>query len=126
TSFPASLPTQPGMPPPPPPPPAECEVGQAQTHDFWYKNNNAQDLPVGVNHKTCQCTSVELWIAPREWTDVPPAADRDRRAKELEAVAARTELKEKEDGVTVPAGAVGLVRLGWKGDRVGQECLAGS
>ena len=98
-------------------------TSEAQTHDFWFKNENAQDLPVGVNNKTCQCTSVQLWIAPKDWTEAPAAEDRDRRAKELESVAARTELKDAEQGVTVPAGAVGLVRLGWKGDRAGQHSI---
>jgi hypothetical protein len=120
TTFPALPPQEAGQ---PPPPPAECEVGQSQTHDFWFKNENAQDLPVGVNHKTCQCTSVQIWIAPKDWTEVPPAAERDRRATELEAVATRTELKDIEEGVIVPAGAVGLFRLGWSGDKLGYKAL---
>ena len=105
-------------------PPVECELGQSQTHDFWFKNENAQDVPVGIFSKTCQCTSVELWLAPKDWTDVPEPAKRDEAAKKLGPVAAKTELKEKEGGVTVPAGAVGLLRLSWNGNRAGPKSLS--
>ena len=44
-------------------------------------------------------------------------ADRDEAAKELESSATPTELKEREEAFDVPAGAVGVVRLTWKGDR---------
>ncbi len=120
TRFPAPDPDNPGQ----APSPAECELGQAQAHDFWFKNDNAQDLPVGVFSKTCQCTSVELWLAPKSWTDVPEPAKRDEAAKQLESAATKTELKEKEGGVVVPAGAVGLLRLTWKGDHLGPKSLS--
>ena len=120
TRFPATDPDNPGQ----EPPPVECELGQAQAHDFWFKNDNAQDLPVGVFSKTCQCTSVELWLAPKDWTGVPEPAKRDEAAKQLESAATKTELKEKEGGVVVPAGAVGLLRLTWKGDRLGPKSLS--
>ncbi len=120
TRFPATDPTRPGQ----APRPAECELGQSQGHDFWFKNENAQDLPVGVFSKTCQCTSVELWVAPKDWTDVPEPAKRDEAAKKLESAATRTELKEKEGGVVVPAGAVGLLRLTWNGNRPGEKSLS--
>ncbi len=120
TRFPATDPAHPGQ----EPPPAECELGQSQAHDFWFKNENAQDLPVGVFSKTCQCTSVELWVAPKDWTYVPEPAKRDEAAKKLESSATRTELKEKEGGAVVPAGAVGLLRLTWNGSRLGSKSLA--
>lgn len=120
TRFPPADPARPGQ----APRPAECELGQSQAHDFWFKNENAQDVPVGVFSQTCQCTSVELWLAPRDWTDVPEPAKRNEAAKKLESAATRTELKEKEGSAMVPAGAVGLLRLRWKGDRVGQKTLS--
>jgi len=63
-------------------------------------------------------------VAPKEWTDTPAPADRDRRVKELEAASTPTELKEKEEGVPVPAGAVGLVRLSWKGEHAARKDLS--
>ncbi len=106
-------------------PPAECEIGFGQSHDFWFKNENKQPLPVGVFSKTCQCTSVLLWLAPTEWKDVPAADDRARAMKVLEAAGSPAdELKDKTAAVIVPAGAVGVVRLAWKGDRAGQKDLA--
>jgi hypothetical protein len=117
TKYPAWPQPKPGDPPQQGEPlPAECELGQSLAHDFWFKNENAQDLPIGVFWKTCQCTSIELWIAPKDWSDVPEPAKRDEAAQTIASSAKRTELKVKEEGAVVPAGAVGLVRLTWKSD----------
>ena len=120
TRFPAPEPGKPEV----EQPPAECELGHSQAHDFWFKNENAQDLPVGVFSKTCQCTTVELWIAPKDWTDVPEPAQRDEAVKKLEASVQPTQLLEKQNGAAVPAGAVGFVRLTWKGDKAGPKSLS--
>ena len=106
------------------PRPAECEIGQKQAHDFWFKNENAQDLPVGLLDKTCQCTNVFIFVAPAEWKDVPEAAAREKAAKDLESAVTPVDLKDKEGGVVVPAGGIGLVRLTWQGDRAGSKYLA--
>jgi hypothetical protein len=106
------------------PAPAECEVGQPQAHDFWFKNENAQDLPLGLFDKTCQCTNVYVFVAPAEWKDVPEPAARDKAAKDVEAAVTPVDLKDREGGVVVPAGRVGLVRLTWKGERAGPKSLA--
>ena len=79
--------------------PAECEIGFGQSHDFWFKNENNQTLPVGVFSKTCQCTSILMWLAPTERKDMPAAADREKAVKELEAAGPPTELKEQGRGV---------------------------
>jgi hypothetical protein len=105
------------------PPAAACEVGHDQSHDFWFKNENPQDLPVGIFSKTCQCTTVQMWFAAGR-TDVPPAGEQEEAARKVEASATPTELKEKETPTVVPAGAVGFIRLGWKGDRAGPKDLA--
>ncbi len=120
TRFPAPDPAKPGE----EPPPAVCELGHSEAHDFWFMNENAQALPVGVFSKTCQCTTVELWIAPKDWSDVPESAKRDEAAKQLEASVKPTQLLEKESGSVVPAGGVGFVRLTWKGDHAGPKALS--
>jgi hypothetical protein len=109
---------------PPAPPPAELEIGLPHSHDFWFKSENTQDLPVGVFHKTCQCTSVGLWIAPEDWKEIPKAEEQEKAAKDLESVVKPTELKDKEETTgVVPAGAVGMVRLTWTADHLGQKDL---
>ncbi len=106
--------------------PAEVEYGTA-SHDFWFQNNNPQDLPVGLFEKSCQCTSVELLVAPKEWKNVPEPAKRAEAAETIAASAPRTDVREKDNAVVVPAGAVGLVRLTWKSspehDRQGPKSL---
>ena len=93
-------------------------------HDFWFKNENAQTLPLGFFYKTCQCTNILVWIAPADWKEVPKEEDRDKAVKELEAAAAPTDLMERDAAANVPAGAVGVVRLTWKGDRPGPKTLS--
>ena len=88
------------------------------------RTTTPKPLPVGVFSETCQCTHVWLYIAPADRKDIPAAADREKAMKELEALTQPTELKDKDHGdtaVSVPAGAVGVLRLEWKGDRAGAE-----
>jgi hypothetical protein len=107
--------------------PIEEEIGQPKSHDFWFKNDNPAALPVGVFSMTCQCTHVQLFIAPADWKDIPADADREKTMKDLMELTRPTELKDKDDKapvVAVPAGAVGVLRLEWKGDRPGPKDLA--
>jgi hypothetical protein len=107
--------------------PAEEEIGTPKSHDFWFKNDNPAALTVGLFSQTCQCTHVQITIAPTDWKDVPATADREKAVKDLMALAQPTELKDKDNGATaasVPAGAVGVLRLEWKGDRPGPKDLA--
>lgn len=105
--------------------PVEEEIGAPKSHEFWFKNDNPKALPVGVFSKTCQCTHVELWIAPADWKEIP--ADREKAMKDLEQATQPTELMDKDNDApppSVPAGAVGALRLRWKGDRAGPKDLA--
>ncbi|HBI46799.1 MAG TPA: hypothetical protein DDY78_28690 [Planctomycetales bacterium] len=107
--------------------PAEEEIGQPKSHDFWFQNDNPAALPLGVFSMTCQCTHVQIYIAPADWKDVPAAADREKAMNDLMKLTKATELKDKDDKapvVAVPAGAVGVLRLEWKGDRPGPKDLA--
>ncbi len=106
-------------------PPSEQELGESKSHDFWFRNDNAAPLPVGVFSKTCQCTHVELWVAPADWKTIPAPDDREKSVKELEGLTQPTELMDRETNPpSVPAGAVGVLRLRWKGDRPGPKDLA--
>ena len=104
--------------------PAVEEIGEPKSHDFWIKNDNPTPLPVGVFSETCQCTHVWLYIAPADWKEIPKDADREKAMKDLGALVQPTELKDKDHGdtaVSMPAGAVGVLRLEWKGNRLGAE-----
>jgi hypothetical protein len=105
------------------PPPADLEIGMLHAHDFWFKNDNPQALPLGMFSKSCQCTNVLVGIAPADWKDVPKEDERAKAAKDLEAAAPLTDLLEKDATATVPAGAVGLVRLTWNGKQLGGKEL---
>ena len=108
-------------------PAAVEEMGEPKSHDFWIKNDNPTALPVGVFSETCQCTHVWIYIAPADWKEIPKDADREKAMKDLEALVQPTELKDKDHGdtaVSVPAGAVGVLRLEWKGNRLGPKDLA--
>jgi hypothetical protein len=82
-------------------------------HDFWFENNNDEEVLVGVAG-TCTCSEVRLLIAPDSW-----------RKTYKEAPAARPELSAKAEGlievsragVMVPAKSFGFLRLGWTAKR---------
>jgi hypothetical protein len=116
------------------------EVGQLAHQDFWFCNDSGYAVPVGLNSKSCKCTDVELSIVPEEWKSrllaVTAARVLQRAPRGLEDLptlaatyqgsAVFPQLPEKEvkttpvttdDSVTVPPGALGWVRLNWRGER---------
>ena len=97
--------------------PAACEDGYGDSHDFWFKNENAQALPVGVLSRSCHCVTVRIWTSS-DWKDFPEAANRAKAVKELEAKAGPTELSDRQLG----RGACGR---GWRGT-AGMEMSQGS
>ena len=108
-------------------PPAQEEIGTPKSHDFWFKNDNPTAMPVGVFSKTCQCTHVQIWVVPADWKEIPPPADREQAMKKLEGLTKPTELLDRDNdspAPSVPAGAVGVLQLRWKGDRLGPKDLA--
>jgi hypothetical protein len=43
------------------------EYGQSGQHDFWFKNENDQEVTVGLISKNCTCSDVRLLLAPEAW-----------------------------------------------------------
>jgi hypothetical protein len=115
------------------------EVRQVGHQDYWFVNDSQQDVKVGLNGKGCTCTEVELTVAPPEWMEYlarsavtqalqqPPrgldnvttlAAANERSHQFPELPDAEGTMLTKEYYATVPAGAVGRVRLTWKQEQV--------
>ena len=46
----------------------ECETRNKRTYhqDFWFKNENAEDVKLGLDGTSCQCSSVRLYTLPDE------------------------------------------------------------
>jgi hypothetical protein len=139
--------------------PLECEANNKRTyhHDFWFKNENAEDARIGLARVSCErcIRSVQLHILPGKaverltafyagmvgrlsgagmvarlsgpmlplaaWAADLPVEVAARRAAQ-EGVEGH-ELMHKEAPVTVPAGAIGWVRLNWIGESVGPQAL---
>jgi hypothetical protein len=40
------------------------EFRQPGSHDFWFENDNAEPVKVGVEAKNCTCAGVELFVVP--------------------------------------------------------------
>lgn len=119
-------------------PPLVTEVRQDGHQDFWFSNDSGQDLAVGLNAKGCTCSEVEIAVAPPSWraygdrlnaTKVlqPPLHGLDgltmmaalnwRERLFLESLTGEANhamlTKDKENSFTVPADAIGRVRLSW-------------
>jgi hypothetical protein len=112
------------------------EVNQTGHQDFWFVNDSGEEVPVGLNSKSCTCTQVELSIAPESWKSRLPeeAAGRVLQraslllpsgeldglqtlasyAPELSESEVKTTQLTRGNSVTVPKDAMGWVRLNWQ------------
>ncbi|HZT81233.1 MAG TPA: hypothetical protein VFA26_13470 [Gemmataceae bacterium] len=92
---------------------------QAEGHyNFWFTNDTAGPLKVGVARKGCTCSSVLVCLAP----DGVKELSEEERAKRAEESGLPWEALENDhQSVTVPPGAGGWVRLGWKGKEPGSK-----
>jgi len=43
------------------------------TLDFWFENDTAAPVEMGLKDKSCKCTRVEVRVVPREWKSLPTA-----------------------------------------------------
>lgn len=110
------------------------EVHQTGHQDYWFVNDNEQELGVGLNAKGCTCSEVEIAVATPYWMPYlarsavfqalqqPPcglhnltalAAASDREHLFPEMPEAKTTMLTREFSATIPPGAVGRVRLSW-------------
>jgi hypothetical protein len=116
------------------------EVGKTGSQDFWFQNDTGRSVAVGLNAKSCKCTNIEVTIAPESWKPnlISEATARmlqraprtlpdwavwvatfqhDRVFRPMPENEAKTTQLTSEESVEVPAGAVGWVRLSWRGER---------
>ncbi len=98
-------------------------------YDFEFQNDPSGPAELGVKAMTCQCSSVKValldaagWQAYQKYQ---ASKDAITRAREDGPADIRwTDLKQSEtEGVTVPAGGRGLVRLFWSGNKHEPERL---
>jgi hypothetical protein len=121
----------------------ECEGKKGGHQDFWFINDNEAPLNVGLADKNCSCSSVKLFLPPVAWQPLahllaaeavglpaegtgllPLVCARAAGSSVLESAAEGHDLLKGQESVTVPAGVVGWVRLGWKGDKTGGQQLS--
>jgi hypothetical protein len=98
-------------------PPITAESGPDSYRDFQFQSQRDHPVSIGVELKDCQCASIYIWLAPDEWKGLD--------SKEMKARAGSADQKwtllEQNTGFSTPAGSVGLLRLGWKGNKLGDE-----
>lgn len=95
-------------------------------HDFWFENRTNGDVQLGLTSMNkCKCSRVEVCVLPAErWKGLETRA-RDQLAQSAEVTFQPLPEYNPKDrqGVTVPAGAGGWVRLVWKKDEQGLQTL---
>jgi hypothetical protein len=103
------------------------EFREGAYFDFWFRNDNDEEVRVGLNRKNCDCFDVKLFVAPDGWRKQLAATVWDPKKGSglmtnivLPVVVAAgmdsktwPDLGEKE-GVAVPPRAIGFVRLLWE------------
>jgi hypothetical protein len=123
-------------------PPLESERNEKGHHDFWFLNDNEEELLVGLKSRNCRCSSVEMQVMPPEWKQYflklaeakkqASITDQLRFASEVDDPQLR-KLEGKGEGVVVetpsgtfgkvPAESFGRIRLRWKREQPGPETL---
>ena len=120
----------------------EAEEKSAGSYDFWFRNDGATPVRVGVEQKSCKCTSVQMFLLPSDKTVllvheavallgsgslgyvpffalhalVPPWIQ--------QAAGDSQELIQGPESIQVPEGVVGWVRMGWKAEKTGPQILS--
>jgi len=125
-----------------PPRRMDCEVKSPNHYDFWFQNDNERTVDVGLHYKSCKCAGADLYVLPREGQQqlahrvagaLVLAAGRPLDLGNLTAVARAlgdldkslrpVPLGDEGERASLAAGAVGWVRLHWKGDHLGPQNL---
>lgn len=121
----------------------EQEEGIASHRDFWFVNRNPSGVIMGLDRTNCKCSEVEAYLLPAgdapearrliagRWPvpvlEVVPEMPPEIRFFALAELQGRisglrgARLKKEVQQIEVPAGAVGLLRLHWSGERPGRD-----
>ena len=103
------------------PKPQTQEAFTAGHYAFQFKSKVDKATTVGVIRTNCKCASVDICLTPPEWSSLPS----DELTKKAEDPSLKwTRLEKDEDGFSIPARAEGLVRVGWKDDKIGNVAFS--
>jgi hypothetical protein len=119
----------------------EAEERAPGSHDFWFTNDNPTPVTIGLEKVSCKCSAVELFLLPTNgprllaceaaalvgagWLGHVPLFAMHSLALPCvhKTAGAPHELIQGTESVSMPPGAVGWVRLRWKGERTGPQAL---
>jgi hypothetical protein len=93
-------------------PPVDAELHKVGWRDFWFKNENAKAVKIGLTEVNCKCSGVRVFTLPRGSKQEP--------GNESALTPRATEVKlSREDQTTaiVEPDHVGWLRLEWDGER---------
>jgi hypothetical protein len=108
------------------------ETKQPAWYDYWFRNENDRPVRIGMAHKNCKCSHVELYVLPDDWESrLPDGWDKvqgfalaaARQALSAQLLAEKltpVKLDQFAEG-EVPARGQGWVRMGWSGEHPGPQ-----
>jgi hypothetical protein len=117
----------------------ETEEKATGHQDFWFRNDNEKPVKVELKRTSCKCTAVELFLLPEQATErllsdavalFGVGSGGRTAALALHCLAlpemqkgalGPAELLRDKESVSVPAGAVGWVRMSWKAEKLGRQ-----
>jgi hypothetical protein len=106
--------------------PREFERGVPGYYDFLFKNPSDKAVEFGLLRPSCDCVSIEACLLPSDqWAQVASAMFLNPGTPAPYAI--RPDWKDlemsKDQGLLIPAGGQGVVRVNWKGGRKAGEAL---
>ena len=105
---------------PPPPYQREFEQGAEGHYFFPFKVNADQAAQMGLGFKSCDCAWLHVAFLPREaWEKLIKETIHDPGGEPADADAWTWQALDKNDkqGIAVPAGSLGVLRMSWKNRR---------
>jgi hypothetical protein len=94
------------------------EQGFEGQREFTFKNLRENPVTVGIVLKDCQCSRIQICLTPEEWKQLEP---QEQRKRAVDPALHWETLEQDSQGFSVPPGAAGLLRLGWKGKDAGDH-----
>lgn len=107
-------------------PPADGQFeqrGPRGWRDFWFQNDNAVPVELGLKSKSCKCSDVSVCVLPPDQAKRYQSAASDKGGASTNNLTTKPLEVDDVKGVTVGPGEGGFVRLAWedKKDRTPEE-----
>jgi hypothetical protein len=100
----------------------EFEPEMPGHYDYSFRNNTGGTVELGLFHSSCDCASIEVYLLAEEQMSAWLTAKKAGKAASLENAIPLKKVDHR-NGIDIPAGSAGVVRVNWKSRKAVGEYL---